>query len=176
MGERVIVQGVADERPKIPKDPPKYMLDVENISIRNIRRATIGWSAYDFVEHNPKISYEEYTKELAEGKKSFKVIFFFFSLLPNTINFQFYDRIVKINCNMYHEFFKFICTISLQANEMNEDVIPIPPWTILVPTTEGRSEMIPIPTDKHISRFHIPDHVTQVRNDTTKFLSKDFDL
>ena len=65
-----------------------------------------------------------------------------------------------------------IWSFFLQTNELNEDVIPIPPWTILVPTTEGRSDIIPIPTDKHISSIDIPDHVTHVCKDINVFVSE----
>ena len=73
LGERVLIQGIAEDHQVIPEDPPISMLDIDNNKIKNIRRAVMGSSAYDFVKRNPKISYDEYTMQLSEGKHSSKV-------------------------------------------------------------------------------------------------------
>lgn len=50
------------------------------------------------------------------------------------------------------------CTI----NETTEEVFPIPPWTILIPSHVGGVNVICIPNDVGIENLKIPPHIKQV--------------
>ncbi|PON32401.1 Aminotransferase-like mobile domain containing protein [Trema orientale] len=52
----------------------------------------------------------------------------------------------------------------------DEDVFPLPPWTLLLPTEVGGQNIIAIPTDKGIENLQIPPHLKQVSIFTAKRL------
>lgn len=49
-----------------------------------------------------------------------------------------------------------------EENEMADDIIPMPPWTLLLPSTFGGPNIICIPKDIGIQNLEIPPHVRHV--------------
>ena len=50
-------------------------------------------------------------------------------------------------------------TTHLQQTIIDELPFPLPPWTLLIPTVDGETSIVKIPTDISINDINIPNEV-----------------
>ena len=55
-----------------------------------------------------------------------------------------------------------ITTPSAEGFTESTEVFTIPPWTLPIPSAEGRPQLIRIPTDVDIDNYNLPKNVEQV--------------
>lgn len=57
----------------------------------------------------------------------------------------------------------------VQQSSIDEAPFPLPPWTLLIPTLDGETNIVRIPTDIGIKDIKIPDEVKFVSNFYTSY-------
>ncbi|PON93794.1 hypothetical protein TorRG33x02_104970 [Trema orientale] len=141
LAERVSVQSLGTTAFLIPKHPPSSMLVKDSIIEIALDWTEQGMYAIEFIDEDAAFSYDEYREQWLTSKAE------------NTIE-------SSNNC---------ICLNTRPVND-EDDLIPMPPWTLLVPSTIGGPNVISIPTNIEIQNLEIPEHVQHISIRTVRKL------